>query len=120
MRKKQEHGTVSTKQAETAKETDANGKPPEKKEAPRTRVRNAQLKVLDELEKILTGNCKSATKGNHNCAKFVLDWSLISDLRSPLAKPARQKSLAGLLLKKLKLAADKQKKTDELKSAPEE
>lgn len=81
-----------------------------KKVSPRTRVRNAQLKVLDQVDNILKGNCGSAKKGNYNCAKFVLDWSGISDLRSPLAKPLQQKSVASALLKKLKQAAEKQQR----------
>ena len=60
----------------------------------RKRVRNAQLQVLGEVENILKGNCKSAKKGNHGCAKFVLDWALVSDLRAPLARPTKRQSLS--------------------------
>jgi len=79
----------------------------------RTRVRNAQLNVLEQVESILDGNCKSATKGNHGCAKFVLDWSGVSDLRTPLAKQKRKSSLADALLKKLKQAAEQKPETSE-------
>jgi hypothetical protein len=73
----------------------------EKKIAPRKRVHNAQVNVLAQVDKILRGNCAQAKKGNFNCAKFVLDWSMVSDLRTPLAKPLKSKTLAGALLKQL-------------------
>lgn len=76
-------------------------------------MRNAQMNVLDQVDDILTGNCKSASKGNFNCAKFVLDWSGVSDIRTPLAKPLKQKSLADTLLQKLKKTADKPKEAEE-------
>jgi hypothetical protein len=83
----------------------------------RSRVRKAQLSVLEKVESILEGNCKSATKGNHGCAKFVLDWSGVSDLRTPLAKPKRKSSLTDALLKRLKHAAEQKPKAGE---APEQ
>lgn len=85
----------------------------EKKLPPRKRVREAQLHVLDQVDNILKGNCGSATKGNYGCAKFVLDWSGVSDLRSPLAKPLKKKSVASALLKKLTEAAAKQEKAEQ-------
>jgi hypothetical protein len=89
----------------------------ERKLAPRTRVRKAQLSVLEKVESILEGNCESAKKGNHGCAKFVLEWSGVSDLRTPLAKPKRKSSLADALLKKLKQAAEQPPEAD---GAPEQ
>jgi hypothetical protein len=95
-------------------------KPKEAKEAKpravpaRARVRKAQLNVLEQVENILNGNCKSATNGNHGCAKFVLDWSGVSELRTPLAKQKRKSSLADALLKKLKQAAEQKPKLDEV------
>jgi hypothetical protein len=81
------------------------GKPQSKKKkkniSARAKVHKAQLKVLNQVEKILGGNCTQAKQGNFNCAKFVLDWSTVSDLRTPLAKPLKSKSLAGALLKQL-------------------
>lgn len=86
--------------------------------APRKRVHQAQLNVLEQVDKILTGNCKSATKGNHSCAKFVLDWSGVSDIRTPLAKPLKQKTLASTLLKHLKKSAAQKQQPSEEKAAP--
>jgi hypothetical protein len=44
----------------------------------------------------------------------VLDWSGVSDIRTPLAKLLKQKSLAGALIKRLKKkAADKQPSPEE-------
>jgi hypothetical protein len=83
----------------------------------RARVRKAQLNVLEQVEDILNGNCKSATKGNHGCAKFVLDWSGVSELRTPLAKQKRKGSLTDAFLKKLKQAAEQKPKPEE---APEQ
>jgi hypothetical protein len=94
------------------------GKADEAKLPPRKRVHQAQLNVLEQVEKILNGNCKSATKGNYNCAKFVLDWSAVSDIRTPLARPLKQKSLAGTLLKKLKKTAAENKQKAEEAAVP--
>jgi hypothetical protein len=85
---------------------------------PRKRVHKAQLNVLQKIDNILDGNCKSATKGNYNCAKFVLDWSGVSDIRTPLAKPLKQKSLAGTLLKQLKKVTTARQRKDEEPAAP--
>ena len=80
-------------------------KPPEKKKvSPRKRVHEAQVNVLEQVDKILKGNCTSAKKGNYNCAKFVLDWSGVSDIRTPLAKPVKKNALASAL-KKLRAAS---------------
>ena len=87
--------------------------PPKPKMAPRKRVHQAQLNVLEQVDKILTGNCKSATKGNYSCAKFVLDWSGVSDIRTPLAKPLKQKTLASTLLKQLKKTAAQKQQSEE-------
>lgn len=81
-----------------------------KPESARKKVKNAQLKVLQNLDDIVTGNCTSAIGGNSNCAKFMLDWSGVSDLRAPLAKPLKQRSIARVLLKKLKQVAESQPK----------
>ena len=70
--------------------------------SPRERVRRAQLRVLNKIENILDGNCESAKSGNYSCAKFVLDWSGVSDIRSPLAKPVKKKSVLQALLKKFR------------------
>jgi hypothetical protein len=97
---------MKVKREEKKKQAEADAKLP-----PRKRVRKAQLSVLNKVEKILNGNCNSATKGNYNCAKFVLDWSGVSDIRTPLAQPLKQKSLASTLLKRLKkVASEKQRK----------
>lgn len=83
---------------------------------PRERVRRAQLRVLQKVENILDGNCESAKSGNYSCAKFVLDWSGVSDIRTPLAKPIRKKSVLQALLKKFReedLGADEPAKSDE-------
>ncbi|HEY3927191.1 MAG TPA: hypothetical protein VGL89_02345 [Candidatus Koribacter sp.] len=74
-----------------------------KKWSPRKRVLEAQRSVLQQVDKILTGNCVSAKKGNYNCAKFVLDWSGVSEIRTPLAKTVKKNSLA-TALKKLRAA----------------
>jgi hypothetical protein len=71
------------------------------------------LKVLQNLDEIVGGNCTSAIGGNPNCAKFMLDWSGVSDLRSPLARPAQQGTLTGTLLKKLKNTPEKSKKRNQ-------
>jgi hypothetical protein len=94
------------------------GSPPKPKLAPRKRVHQAQLNVLEQVDKILTGNCKSATKGNYSCAKFVLDWSGVSDIRTPLAKPLKQKTMASTLLKQLKKTAAQKQQLPEDKAAP--
>ncbi len=73
-----------------------------KKLSARARVKAAQEKVLLKVDKILTGNCTSATKGNWNCAKFVLDWSGVSDIRTPLAAPLKRKSAMRMLLGRFK------------------
>ena len=80
---------MKVKREEKKKQAEADAKLP-----PRKRVHKAQLSVLNKVEKILNGNCNSATKGNYNCAKFVLDWSGVSDIRTPLAQPLKQKSLS--------------------------
>ena len=70
---------------------------PKKKLSPRAKVKKAQLNVIEKVEKILSGNCASATNGNYKCAEFVLDWSGASDLRTPLAKEKKKSLIAGLL-----------------------
>ena len=75
-----------------------------KKLTARQRVKNAQMMVLDQLDKIVKGNCKSAASGNYNNARFVLDWSGISEIRTPLAAPKKRKSALAALLKKLREA----------------
>jgi len=74
-----------------------------KKWSPRKRVLEAQKSVLQQVDKILNGNCRSAKKGNYNCAKFVLDWSGVSEIRTPLVKTVKKNSLA-TALKKLRAA----------------
>ncbi len=106
-------------QAETKHgDSSESGTPPQPQLAPRKRVHQAQLNVLEEVDKILTGNCKSATKGNYSCAKFVLDWSGVSDIRTPLAKPLKQKTLASTLLKQLKKSAAQKQQVPEEKTLP--
>jgi hypothetical protein len=77
---------------------------PGKKVSARERVKKAQLVVLDKLTEIVEGNCKSAAGGNYNNAKFVLDWSGISEIRTPLAPAKKRKSVLSALLKKLREA----------------
>jgi hypothetical protein len=72
---------------------------------PRKQVLRAQQRVLKRVMSILNGNCNAAVEGNHQCAKFVLDWSGISDIRTPLAKPLKKKSPTAALLKRLALAS---------------
>ena len=72
---------------------------------PRKQVLKAQQRVLKRVMSILNGNCNAAVEGNHQCAKFVLDWSGISDIRTPLAKPLKKKSPTAALLKRLALAS---------------
>ena len=92
-------------ESEENKQKHRNGR----KESVRTKVKNAQIKVLDSINEIVGSNCKAAVDGNPSCAKFMLDWSGISDLRSPLAKPIKRKSLADGILKKLKNSSKKSK-----------
>jgi hypothetical protein len=75
-------------------------------------VKRAQIEVLDKVSEILTGNCKSAADGNYNCAKFVLDWSGVSDIRTPLAKAPHKKSVTSMLLKRLNEVAEQQEKEE--------
>lgn len=82
---------------------------PGKKVPARKKVHEAQLKVLDQVDQILTGNCKSAIGGNYNCAKFVLDWSGVSDIRTPLARKPGRKSPLAEMLKRLKEARQEPK-----------
>ncbi len=70
--------------------------------SPRERVKRAQTRVLQKIEHILDGNCESARQGNYSCAKFVLDWPGVSDIRTPLVKPAQRKSALQVLLKKFR------------------
>jgi hypothetical protein len=112
-KKKQENkgGNVEGKKAEEPKQREATeaaedspanpdpaAGPPAKKLSPRARVKQAQMKVLDQMENILTGNCGSAAKGNYKCAEFVLDWSGATEIRTPLSKP-RKKSLVSALMR---------------------
>jgi hypothetical protein len=75
--------------------------PPKKKLSPRARVKQAQMTVLDKLNEIVEGNCNSAVKGNYKCAEFMLDWSGVTDMRTPLAK-AKKKSLIAELVRNAK------------------
>ena len=74
-------------------------------------MHNAQVQVLEQVENILKGNCGSAKKGNHSCARFVLDWAGVSDLRTPLAKPLKARSMAGDLMKRLRSVKESKPKT---------
>lgn len=84
-------------------------------ESARTKVRIAQFKVLEKLNDIVDSNLGSAAQGNHNCAKFMLDWSGVSDLRSPLARLSKQRSVARDLLKQLKKTKPSKKKSRDAK-----
>ena len=103
---KQETKATGPTQAETqgeepkGKKNEGEPKPPRK--GARAKVKKAQFAVLEKLDQIVEGNCQSAITGNPGCAKFMLDWSGVSDLRAPLAPAPKQKTLEGTLLKKLK------------------
>lgn len=93
----------------------------DKKLSPRKKVHKAQLGVLKKVDEILTANCDSAAKGNYNCAKFVLDWSGISDIRTPLAKPLKRRGELASMLQQLKRRVDMQAELEEQEAgAPEE
>ena len=107
---KEQQGNVGEDEQELGRDGSGGKKNPKgvkrKKLSPRAKVKKAQMSVLGKMNRILAGNCKSASAGNYKCAEFVLDWSGITEIRTPLAKPRKKALVAGLMKEGRKKSED--------------